>query len=702
MLTVPQLADLVGATRQAAHAAASKGLTGERTWRGITFRTVPVRGKGGRSGQTFAIEILSQPATALAIPSAPPALPVLRVHTVAPTPDRHIDDPEARELAAFKERVAKIVCRAPKGPAREAAIRVACEHSVWPSGKKKGQPVKASTVAVWVEKVESGRPHELLRKRRDDDKVKRVTISEAWDELADAADVPAAERQRIWTEAETFVVSVFGHPGHVRIPATKVRKLLRQELIAWSAAAGMSDGPKVKLRKACLLPLTTIRKLRGNYPLIGIKARDAETWHASYQGHIDRDRSHLPPRQYLAADVFHIDWACRLPGSDEVVTPKLILYLDLATNEIVHYSLIFPPSGAVTRNDVLRSWIELCATQGTPLCLYVDNGSEFRIGDVVNDMMILATQAQNLNLLIKSTEDLAVELPGVDPAGWKPGVRNALPGRPKSKVVEFVYSVLARGWLRTAPWWIGGDRQRKVSDRKGRMPTKVCTDEGEARGHFDAIVKLYNSDEQDDSKLLKGQAPWERLAQYKADHPEWGIAPLDRESADVAAAIRHDGVMLRHGGRFAFQGREFICDDPGALPFVGRRVSIRQSLFDADRLYLFDGENKEALGQAAPADLRTVRFDDVEGAIKAGAVHKRDNDAVRAMRKRTVKVDLPAKVAAAAAALPPPPDLPIVANISAGPAFDAGALASRRATADSEEEDLANLPEVRRFMAARG
>jgi len=682
-ISTSELARLVGVSVRAAKTAAGKALQAQLSWRGITFRTFLVQGKGGRSGQTFAIEILSQPSAALAVAERPALPNPIIITGDDPAPARHFED---TRLAEWKRDIIAYVTKVPKdSPARAWKINEATHAFKWPAGRKQRQLVKASYVKRLVADYEKGEHHKLYRKERADKGARKVAVNEDWHKAAVACGMAPEKMWAIDDRVTTLVRSVLGSRDNPHVSASGVNIAIYSELHELSRTAGM-DLPDEAMWEICRVPEWRVSREK-NYRQLAIHGRDKRLNYDKFEPHVTRDRSHLVPYRQVCFDVQILDWIYQPVANEEGFHPHAMFFVDPATNMIVHHHIVF--RSGFTREDTLRAMRGLVVDHYAFEVAICDRGSENAVAAVVDDLARMAAMSNKLQgmLRVMDAATFQAEHPEADfgVLGWEPGLRQALPGAPKGKLVETVLSILVKKYLPLVPAWEGGDRLRKITDRKGHPNSRRhnITSEEEYRYLLDAMVTLYNADPQKDSRLLQGRSP----NQMFALHSKLYAPRVSPQHAEIALAKVHEGLRLDRDGTFGRKGAPHgFTRDPAVLAHKNQLITVRQSLDDPDRLFVFAPDNRKLLGVAHPAHLRHVKWDDPAGALLKGEMLGDARDARDMLRQNVEPLNLKQRMTAAAALAPARPALPHVQAIDIDLNCDWTAFEKLKAASAAEEE----------------
>lgn len=552
-----------------------------RPWRGHQLEVRTVRG-AGRGGIVYEVHADSLPeGLREGQGESPPArLEAPAGPAPAPSP-RHAGDRMAEfrldVIAAVRERMAF-------GDGKELAIRAVCRESVYPCGAKRGRPVRRATAQDWIAAYERDGMGGALRKRRDDAGRRRVTISGKWDALVpDAAAREAIERKlirRIKGEWQQGTPSVATIQFNVR---ADLMRLTRE------AVPGI---PLDTLRPACLVPLAYIRRFE-HHRNVALYRKDAGRFAAKVEPRVRRDRSHLKPMEWVAADVHHFDILVRRDDGS-LCTPKGVAWLDLATNRVFLSVFLMPKGRMISRREVAESFTDLCGDPGwgVPSNIYADRGGEYNWLDLTQDLLTLKRQVAVWD------QDALEDAPA--------GLRRSLPYNPQSKVIETTFSIIEGSVFPQLPGHIGGERMRKKTQNQGREPEPFPGDFDTFKRAVDVAVQYYHARPQQRGHIA-GRSPNQAFREfieagwqsYTLDAASLAMVFCDREPRVVGpgGSVKWDTAIYRSDRLLSLAGTTVTI----GAPFVG----------DGQAVFVFDDDGKPL----CVAEPETVYpFDDGRGA----------------------------------------------------------------------------------------
>lgn len=613
-LSTVAFAQVVGISRQKAHQAL-KGCANGGTWRGVRLNVRLVPSRSGAAVLAYEVDRDSIPQHIL--PAAKPPL-----STLSDTSERQLiarsEHPNAAISAilaatpppAIPPKLKATVC----GDSRQADWRLSIiqpiRHATAPRSAERaeliakvaaeisrdwrGRPCTLGerTIRGWIAQYEAAGLLGLMRKAPKNAGERRVHLSRAWDAAARAAglseaaigDVVAKVRKRVRGEWAS------GTPSW---PTVQLN--LKPVLIGLTREAGI-DLSDSALFRVCEVPRRIIEAER-RYAIVALARKDAAGFAATAIPRIRRDRSHLRPGEWVAADVHHMDIIFRCEDGRDV-TPKAVAWMDLATNRARLDFFIMPKGEMIRREHVIQSFVSMCADPdwGVPSRLYTDNGGEYNWSEI----------ATGLSKLKHTVEVIAGEAPTEDDFG----VHRARPYNPQGKVIEGLFSNTERTAFSQLPGWIGGDRMRKKTANQGREPLPFPGDEAQLRAALATALAYYHAKPQ--SGHLRGVSPDARFAEFVANG--WAATVL-QDTWQLAVAFSQEHIKpVRAGGTLRLDGRDYRADELAS--FVGRKVLVRQPMFgDRETLFVFT-EHGTPLATATPD--AAFAFGDLAGAKEQG------------------------------------------------------------------------------------
>ncbi len=350
---------------------------------------------------------------------------------------------------------------------------------------------------------------------------------------------------------------------------------------------------------------------------------------------IIRSRHGQLPNQIVVGDVHHLDIVMRRPDGSEA-WPKAIAWLDLATNRI-WLDLILLEKGEGIRNaDVIQSFIRMVTAWGMPQSLYLDNGSEYRWPEFVDDALRLVAHIDY------NTEDRNSQ------------VIRAKPYNASAKAIEGIFGILEQRYFRTLPGWAGGDRTNKRTHQVGK-PTEPFPGDLSALGHaIGNCLSLYHITQQLGS--LKGRSPTQVLEAAIASG--WQRITIDAHELHTVFAT--DELRRPRQGYISFAGDKWTCRE--LQRFHGDRVIVRAPKFDDPAvLPLLEPDTRRIIGYAT----RATRYGilDPAGAREAAAMDRASRSGIRELRASAPPIDPNLDIARLVSSLPAPAHAPIAGTI---------------------------------------
>ena len=621
LLSAPQLATLASISRIKASVAISRALAGH-PWRGHHLDVRETKGRGGRSGTVYRVTLESLPEE-------------LQARYALPEPDSASRLDTNHRLAFRLDVLGEVDRLAAAGRKTTAAVREVCADPRfrYPCGAKRGQHLGERTVFDWLRRRKAAKAKALMRRKRSDAGAPVVVISRELDRVAAEAGIALERMTAIRKRLERRIKGWWQDGGTART----IAELARPKLVRWIRAVEPGLSPAA-LHEVCLLPEAFIRGFRAH--------RHVHTWRqdagraaAELVPRIRRDRSHLSPGEWLAADVHPVDILFERPDGS-TCTARMIAWMDLGTNRLF-VTLHIPSKGrAVRQEHVIESFVALCADPawGVPTRIYGDRGGEYNWLELAEPLSRLKHGVEYAEL-----SDLDVDLKG------RAGLHRSLPYRPQSKVIEGAFAALEGAVLKMLPGHIGGDRMRKKTQNQGKAPVPY-------RGGFDhlqedirAAVEFYHTLRQAKGSHLTGASPRERFGEFLMHG--WRSITLERRELELVFC---DKVTrnVQAGGEFSINGTVYRHDL--LMPYTGFRVTVGRPKFgDRRRLFVFDDDG-QPLCDASPAP--TYRFGDGRGAGEQARRSKVLRGQIRAMEAEADRGDPVEDMRDAVHAAPPIPE----------------------------------------------
>jgi hypothetical protein len=518
----------------------------------------------------------------------------------------------------------------PGSEARAAQLRAVAARAAYPSGKRMGQPVAERTLRAWVAAVEAGGFLKMAgATRRADRGASRVLAWREWDRAMRDAGVPDARQREIAGRLDADVRGLWAG-GEVSAANIQFSMTVRCRALAEEAGLRL---PEAEMAKLCRMPLHYAgEKSRRRARMAHIKRTDAARWASHHVPRVRRHRDGLRPMDLVAVDVRHSDILYRRPDGS-LATPKIIAFMDLATNRLFARPFLLPKGEMIRREHVLLALRDLASDPAWGLWrgLYLDNGGEFKLGAAPEDLTHLV--------------DLVRRVHGGEEVGAGGNI-TSLPYNPQSKVIEGIFSAFTRSIEPVYPGFIGGNRMAKKTQNQGRAPVPMPGDEAEILARFAEMVAFYNAKPQQKGHI-KGRSPNEAFAAFLSDAMQpWRAIVLDPR--EFGLAFGPDKISTVHaGGELHIGNRVFTHPDLSNM--VGEKLLVRRPILDAGRVVVLTDKGEPMLvAETAEA----IAFRDVAGARQHRRNRRSASVAATGAAAGAARTDAMAARRAAVAGLP--------------------------------------------------
>jgi hypothetical protein len=548
---------------------------------------------------------------------------------------------------------------APRSAERAARIAAVAAAPI-PHWRDQSQTVCERTIRDWIARYEARGAMGLMRKAPHNAGKPRVHLSRAWDRVMRRAGTSEAQLAEIVGKVRQRVRSEW-RSGTPSWPTVQLNTL--PLVVKLTRAAGV-DKPNLELRTLCQVSRRFIEDERYPYLNIAMMEQDAARFASQVTPRIKRDRSHLLPGDWIAADVHHLDVLFRRPDGTDC-TPKAVAWYDLATNRTRFDIFVMPKGEMIRREHVIQSFVALCTDPnwGVPSRLYTDNGGEYNWMEL----------AEDIGKLKRSIDVRCDE----NPDGDEKSLHRARAYNPQAKVIEGLFSTLERVAFAQLPGYIGGNRMRKKTANQGREPQPYPGDETQLRKAIDGALAYYHIKPQ--SGHLAGKSPETRFAEFVA--AGWRSTILDPWELSVAFS-RELVKPVRTGGVIRLDTKDYRAD--ALLSLVGSRVLARQPLFgDRDALFIFT-EHGEPIAMARPDNV--YAFGDPRGAGEQSRREKAMKTGLKALAAEAPRMDAEGTQAEVIALHGEPAQAPTDGVIRLNPEFSEAARMAKEAPQRAEEQ----------------
>jgi hypothetical protein len=615
-LTTADFASLAGISERKARHAFARALDG-KPWRGTKLTIETVAGRGGRAGQSYVVLAASLPAD---------LQQRLKAHfAIVEHPVSRIADRSSAKHNWFSLILSPALAHPPRSSERRAAIEaiVSRPHTDW-----NGKPKKLSTRTVerWLAAYDLKGARAFVRHSRRDKNTNRVAISKAWD---GAVSLDPITRSRIAGDIRKYVRGLLAKDTSRTVVKTLANHQLRELTVAASA-----DGANELPPKVFELPRRFI-DVEKKYRKVAIFDKNRKA-HEDAKPRVLRTIDGLQPNEIIVGDVHHLDIVMRRQDGSEA-WPKAIAWLDQATKRI-WLDLVLLDKGEGIRNaDVIASFIRMVTAWGMPQSLYLDNGSEYRWPEFVDDALKLVARI-DYNFEDRNSQ-----------------VIRAKRYNASAKTIEGIFGILERRYFNILPGWAGGDRTNKRTHQVGK-PTEPFPGALDSLGiAIGNCLALYHMKPQ--IGALKGLSPNQKLE--AAIQAGWERVTIDvRQLCTVFAT---DEPRTPRQGCIHYAGEKWTCRELQA--FQGDRIIIRAPKFEQPTvLPLLDPVTRTTIGYATRAIHYSHR--DLAGAREAAAMDRASRDGIRELRANTPDIDPYQEIVRLVSAQPIPSPAPVAGTIS--------------------------------------
>jgi hypothetical protein len=565
--------------------------------------------------------------------------------------------------------IAPIVVHPPhSAERREAFAAVLAAKHIAPDGRALTLP--ESTLRRWVKLHDAGGIAGIASYARRDKGIARVIISKPWDS---AVALDAITKNRIALDLRDYIRGLWKDGAAYAVISQLARGKLQELTVAAAGASALDIADATFLVPRRFVDAE--RRFRG----VAILHKDRKAFEDA-KPRVLRTREGLEPMAIIVGDVHHLDIVMRRPDGSEA-WPKSIAWLDLATNRMWLDVVLLGKGEGIRNADVIASFMRMVQAWGMPRGLYLDNGSEYRWSDFIDDALKLVAR-------IDCTDNRDSQ------------IIRAQPYNAPAKVIEGIFKTLEYSYFRTIAGWCGGDRTNKKTANVGHAPEPFPGTIDDLRAAIGSCLTLYEMQPQ--RGALNGRAP--RVVYEAALAAGWERVAIDaRELHTVFAA---DELRMPRQGYVSFAGDKWTC--PELQAFLGNTVLLRVPKFDAPSvLPLLDPKSRALIGFAQRAE--RYQMLDPAGARAAKTMDRTRRRAVRELDRLAPDIDTNAEIAKRAASIGQTAPAPVIATIgisneakqiAAGLAESPDARADRRQEA-AKNEHLKRMQLYQQLAAAR-
>ncbi|MYA88738.1 MAG: helix-turn-helix domain-containing protein [Boseongicola sp. SB0662_bin_57] len=594
-LTVAEAAEATGTTVRNMSREARRAHEEGRPWRGVLMEVRVVKGRG-RSAKNYEIKASSLP------PGDIVRLPVVKAKPAAAARTKG-------EMAMDRHDLIRPALQCRPG-SRER--RIAVDAAARAAG------VRVGTVYDWINAYEAEGLAAHVRTERNDKRKKRTYLSRAFDEAlrplvgdAGLAEMEAVMRRHfnsLWASAGTDVG--WRH----------IQRLGSLEAMNLANNAGLADTGTLK--RICDLPRDFVRKDWRKFRAVALHDQDRKRHEDRNKGGIRRTRFTRKPMEVVFADVHHLDlYAERQDGS--LFTPKLIAFEDWATDRMFVYVALLPKGQSVRMEHVAAALVAMMLDPhwGAPERLYIDNGGEFNVADMIEPLMKLVRQVREIGEEPALAEALRDDR----------SVIRARPYNARAKSIEGGFKSLEIV-LSNLPGHIGGNRMDAKTPNVSRAPVPYPYRNDLLLSHIQTCVAFRNTAKRTSGEM-KGLSPADLYEAHVAE----GWQPVKVVKPDILAAFGRPDTRIWRDGGFMHDGRFHRAPGLGWIA-SGTRIGIWKPLFSG-----FDGiavTNDDGMPCAVAFPDEPFDVLDVAGAEESGRRAKESREGIRTARAEADELDM--------------------------------------------------------------
>lgn len=568
--------------------------------RNIEVRTYHSR--GGRSGLQYQVKVSSLPA------HLQDRLKALQIAFESPSSLRLGEGAQLQRTWIYD--IIRPVIAHPKGSSERAAEIAKLAGTKRLNWKGKYQRISKSVLYRWVDQYEYGGIHALGGKVRSDKGVKKVFVSRAW---TNAVPFDDEIKATIHDDLKSYVRGLVKGDGQFKQTCI----LASQKLIAITGAYGFRINDEHRAEEVFRIPQAFVQE-EAHYKAVARHRKDRKASEDN-KPRIRRTTAGLEPMEVVVMDVHHINvYVARPDGTYS--TPKLIAFHDIATNRVFCELIQFTERGGVRNCDIITGFVNMCQHPafGVPQYLYVDNGSEYRFADDLEDALKLGTR-----------------FVAFDGPEERRRIIRAKPYNAAAKQVEGWFRQFNQQHARHIEGWRDDDPMNPKRPELGKLHAPY------PHG-FDAFCdEFYSHLTAYEHMPQKGQIKTSPALAFK-DHVRrgWKANVLDADRLTTVFTKPETRVVKKHG--IEVRGAAWTCD--GLLSFFGRTVLVHIPKYHGFAELLVTDERGNEIGVAV-ADRAFDVLDD-RGAQESSRRVSIRNKALTKLAKSAPDIDVGAELIA--------------------------------------------------------
>jgi hypothetical protein len=271
---------------------------------------------------------------------------------------------------------------------------------------------------------------------------------------------------------------------------------------------------------------------------------------------IQRTIDGLLPMNVVVGDVHHMDFLVNGPDGYQCY-PKAVCWYDVATGRIWMDIFLIPTGQAIRTEDVIASFRRMIADPawGVPRNLMVDNGSEYKWTELLEDMLGFCAR---FNMTLNTGRH----------------VRKSKPYNAAAKAIEGLFSVLNRTLFLAVAGYIGGDRMNSRVANVGKAPVPFPGVFEDFVTAIFAELHTYHHKPHGDRARLKGMSPWGKFSSFR----QWQSTVAD-PAATAAIWVKRETRKVDQG-RIKINNLYYSSDE--LMKFFGAEVTVLLPKYERD------------------------------------------------------------------------------------------------------------------------
>jgi hypothetical protein len=567
-----------------------------RWWHGHNLEVRTIHGRGGRSGIQYQVKVSSLP------PHLQERLKALQSDVEARLKLRLGDD-QARLERAWKYDVIRPALAYPAGSGdRRAEIDKldGVERLDWTGQYRK---LARSTLYAWIDTYEAEGIHGLAKRVRKDKGAKRVYISRAWTKAVPFDDeIKATIEHDIKQHIRSLIKGGLG--------PKQTREMASAKLEEITGAYGFLVNHPTQIKSVFAIPQAFVQA-ENQFKAVYLRRSDRKAYEDD-KPRIHRTIEGLMPMDVVVADIHHTNVRI-LRDDGTTATPKMIAFMDIATERVFYERILFEGRGGVRNVDVIRTFINMCMDHswGLPKKMYFDNGSEYRFADYLEDAL-----------------RLGVEMDDISKAK---SIHRAMPNNPATKRVEGLFREYNQGYQRHIPGWIGDDRMNPKGKELGKLHAPYRHGFDAFCDHFRQLSAAY--DNMPKSGALQGKSPNGRFREFVEDG--WRATVLDPHQLLTVFTKPEQRTVTSH--EISVDGRQWTSEE--LARYFGRKVIVHipQFGFGFNLLKVCDPDGNE-IGDVRPC--KKFEYFNPRGAQESAHLNSIRNKALTELAKSAPEIDV--------------------------------------------------------------